>query len=490
MSSIRKNFILNTLFQVLRLLSPLVVTPYVSRVLGVDGIGTFSYTYSIEYYFSMFAVLGTTAYGAREIARLRDEPEAMSYLFWEIWLMALTTSLISIACWGIVVLNGGAHRLYYGILTFYLLAAMFDISWFYTGLEKFSIIVARNIALKLIEIALVFLLVKKAEHLYIYFLIMAGGTFLGNASLWIGMGRNLSRINWRTLHPYRHIRNTLVYFLPTIATSVYSVIGKTLIGAITKSEAENGIYEQATKIIDIVKAIAIVSLNTVLGPRNAYLHKQGNLEQIRVNLHTSMEFILMMSLGAIFGIVGVADLFVPWFFGEGYEPVANLLRFLSPLLLSIAISYTIGSQYYEPVGLRLKSARYLMFGACCSVILNLILIPMFHSIGAAIGFVIAESVIAALYLINCDGYMTLKDLIRISWKKIVAGMIMAAVLLRQSARMRPVTVDVLVMVVVGIGIYFVCLLLLGDRMILTVLKKGLEKGKHLLRRKKDERNEN
>ena len=83
MSSIRKNFILNTMFQVLRLLSPLVVTPYVSRVLGAAGIGTFSYTYSIEYYFSMFAVLGTTAYGAREIARLRDDPEAMSHLSYD-----------------------------------------------------------------------------------------------------------------------------------------------------------------------------------------------------------------------------------------------------------------------------------------------------------------------------------------------------------------------------------------------------------------------
>ncbi|MBR4289532.1 MAG: polysaccharide biosynthesis C-terminal domain-containing protein [Oscillospiraceae bacterium] len=475
MSSIRKNFILNTLFQVLRLISPLVVTPYVSRVLGVDGIGTFSYTYSIEYYFSMFAVLGTTAYGAREIARLRDEPEAMSHLFWEIWLMAFTTSLISIICWSIVVLNGGAHRLYYAILTFYLLAAMFDISWFYTGLERFPIIVARNIVLKLIEIMFVFLLVKKMEHLYIYFLIMAGGTFLGNVSLWIGMGKNLTKVKWSTLRPYRHLKNTMVYFLPTIATSVYSVLGKTLIGAITKSDAENGIYEQATKIIDVVKAVTIVSLNTVLGPRNSYLHKQGKLEQIRTNIHVSIDFTLMMSIGAVCGIIGVADLFVPLFFGAGYEPVTNLLRFLSPLLVSIAISYTIGSQYYEPVGLRFKSARYLMVGACCSVVLNLILIPVWKSLGAAIGFLISETIIAVLYLINCDGYINLKDLIRISWKKFVAGSIMAAMLLWQSAFMHPVTVNVILLVVVGMGIYFACLLLLGDRMVLSVLKKGYAK---------------
>lgn len=486
MSSIRKNFILNTMFQVLRLLTPLVVTPYVSRVLGAAGIGTFSYTYSIEYYFSMFAVLGTTAYGAREIARLRDDPEAMSHLFWEIWLMALTTSTISILGWGIVVLNGGTHQLYYSILTFYLLGAMFDISWFYTGLERFTVIVLRNILLKLVEIALVFLLVKKVEHLYLYFLIMAGGTFLGNASLWIGMGKNLKKINWKTLHPFRHFKNMMVYFLPTIATSIYSVFGKTLIGAITKSEVENGFYEQATKIIDIVKAIAIVSLNTVLGPRNSYLHKQGRLKQIRTNLHTSLDFILLMSIGAVCGIAGVADLFVPWFFGEGYDAVANLLRAMSPMLVIIAVSYTIGSQYYEPVGLRLKSARYLMVGAGCSIVLNIILIPFLQSLGAAIGFLIAEFVIATLYLINCDGYMTLKDLLRMSWKKLVAGGVMMVVVLWLSTFMRPVTLHIIAVVLIGVAVYGVCLLVLRDEILLSALKMAFAKGKKLLQRENKE----
>lgn len=482
-NKIKRNFILNTMFQVLRLLSPLVVTPYVSRVLGVDGIGIFSYTYSVSYYFVMFAVLGTTAYGAREISRHRDEPEKMSRLFWEIWLLTFTTSLVSMLGWGIVVLNGGEYRLYYALLTFYLLSAMFDITWFYTGLEKFPVIVIRNMALKLVEIALVFLLVKKAEHLYLYFLIMGGGMFLGNASLWIGMGRNLTKVKWRTLRPYRHFKNTLIFFLPTIATSIYTVVGKTLIGAITKSETESGVYEQTTKIVEIIKAVAVVSLNTVLGPRNAYLHKQGKLEEIRTNIQGSMDFILMMSIGATCGVIGVADLFVPWFFGEGYEAVALLLRFLSPIVVIIAVSYTLGSQYYEPVGLRLKSAKYLMIGACCSVVLNALLIPYIKSLGAVVGSVIAELVIAVLYVANCDGYMTLGKLLQICWKKLVAGMIMTVVLLRLSVIFEPVTMDILLMIVIGAGIYFVCLMLLGDKMILAVLKQGIQKVKNILRKR-------
>ena len=480
MNKIKRNFILNTMFQILRLISPLVVTPYVSRILGVEGIGLFSYTYSIEYYFFIFAVLGTTAYGAREISRHRDEPEKMSHIFWEIWFLTFTTSLISIGAWSIVVFTSGQNQLYFAILTFYLLSAMVDITWFYTGLERFPVIVIRNMVVKVVEIALVFLLVKKAEHLYLYFLIMAGGAFLGNATLWLGMRKNLKKVAWRTLRPFRHLKETLIFFLPTIAVSIYTVVGKTLIGAITKSETESGVYEQTTKIVEIIKAVAVVSLNTVLGPRNSYLHKKGELQQIRTNIRGSMDFVLLMSIGAACGVIGVADLFVPWFFGPGYEVVALLLRVLSPIVVIIGVSYTLGSQYYEPVGLRLKSAKYLVVGACCSVVLNVLLIPFLNSLGAVIGSLIAEFVITVLFLINCDGYMTGKELFRIGWKKVVAGTVMALLLLWQSKYLMPVTTHVLLMVILGIGVYFLCLLALGDKMLIKVLKNGLKKVKRLL----------
>ena len=140
------------------------------------------------------------------------------------------------------------------------------------------------IALRLTEVALVFLLVKKPEHLYIYFLIMAGGTFLGNVSLWAGMGKNLTKVCWRDIKPLRHLKGTLVFFLPTIATSIYTVLDKTLIGLITKDTAENGAYEQATKIIDVAKAVSFVSLNTVLGPRSSYLFSQNKIEEAKKNI--------------------------------------------------------------------------------------------------------------------------------------------------------------------------------------------------------------
>ena len=91
--SIKKNYIYNLTYQLLTLFAPLVTTPYISRVLGANGVGLNSYTYSVVAYFVLVAVLGTTDYGQREIAYRQDEPEERSRMFWEVFSLRAITSI-------------------------------------------------------------------------------------------------------------------------------------------------------------------------------------------------------------------------------------------------------------------------------------------------------------------------------------------------------------------------------------------------------------
>ena len=45
--SIKKNYILNTAYQVLTLITPLITAPYISRILGPERVGIYSYTASV-----------------------------------------------------------------------------------------------------------------------------------------------------------------------------------------------------------------------------------------------------------------------------------------------------------------------------------------------------------------------------------------------------------------------------------------------------------
>ena len=66
--SITKNYIYNLSYQILVLILPIITTPYISRILGAENIGIYSYTLSISAYFILFGSLGIALYGKREIA--------------------------------------------------------------------------------------------------------------------------------------------------------------------------------------------------------------------------------------------------------------------------------------------------------------------------------------------------------------------------------------------------------------------------------------
>ena len=134
--SVKKNYIYRLSYEILILLTPFITTPYVSRVLGADGIGIYSYTSSIMTYFTLFAALGTASYGAREIAQHRDDRQKSSKLFWEIELMTVGTSLICLLVWIFVILFSSGYRYYYLALTQTLFGTMADISWYFTGYEQ------------------------------------------------------------------------------------------------------------------------------------------------------------------------------------------------------------------------------------------------------------------------------------------------------------------------------------------------------------------
>ena len=88
-SNLRKNYLYNLAYQIFSLLAPLLTTPYVAHVLKADGVGLYSYTYSIATAFVALAQLGTVIYGQREIAYHKEDRQARSEIFWNIAVLRL-----------------------------------------------------------------------------------------------------------------------------------------------------------------------------------------------------------------------------------------------------------------------------------------------------------------------------------------------------------------------------------------------------------------
>ncbi len=137
--SITKNYLYNVAYQIVTLLLPLVTTPYISRVLLPQGVGTAAFINSITNYFILAGTLGINTYGNREVAYCREDRIKLSETFWSIYSLQLIFSIFSIVAYVLFVLffvNEDIRFLYF-ISGIHLLGIMFDITWFFNGQEEF-----------------------------------------------------------------------------------------------------------------------------------------------------------------------------------------------------------------------------------------------------------------------------------------------------------------------------------------------------------------
>lgn len=421
--SIKKNLIYSTLYQIIIIIVPLITAPYTSRIFGAYGVGIQSYTNSIVSYFTLFAALGTASYGQREIARSRDNKEEVTRLFWEIELLSVITTSICILLWLIVIVTGGEYSPYYVVLTMNIIAVAFDISWFFGGFEQFQFVFIRNAAIRIIGIGILFIFVREKNDLLLYIGLLAATGMLGNLSMWTYLPKFLAKINIKQLKVKRHFRETLVYFIPTIATSIYNVADRTMLGLITHDPYENGYYEQANKVVNMAKAV-LFSINTVMTSRMSYLLKNGSKEEFTQRLHTSMNAILFCAIPMCWGISSIASAFVPIFFGDGYDKVIPLMCISSVFLIIIGMSNCMERQYFTPSGKKRLSNKFVIAGACINFILNLLMISHYGSYGACVASVIAESVVTILYMYYGRKQLPIKSVVLAAYKYMIAGAIM------------------------------------------------------------------
>ena len=467
--SIKKNYIFNVAYQILLVITPLITAPYLSRVLGADGVGTVSFAESAVSYFTLFASLGIASYGQREISYVQEDVQKRSLVFWNTKILGFSTSSIVLAIYLTFALLQRDRSNIYLIMSLNIIAIFFDITWFFQGMEEFGKIVLRNFIIKIMNIVFIFIFVKEKEDLLIYVLGLSAFVVLGNLSLWTYLPKYIQHIDIAELKPFKNITAVLSLFLPTIAVQIYTVLDKTMIGVITKSSFENGYYEQAVKISRMLLCI-VTAMGPVVLPRIGNLFEKKDYDGIRRCIYRSYRFSWFLGVPISLGIMMTASNFVPWFFGDGYEKVIPLLRILAFLVIAIGINNVISSQYLVPTKRQNLLTITLIIGAVVNFSLNMVLIRYLQSIGAAIASVTAESVIAIVQLIFMRKEISTKKVLKEGIHYCVAGVAMVMLLLPLERVLLPSPTNTIIMVFVGATVYFAVLIIEKDDFVINNIK--------------------
>lgn len=472
--SLKLNYIYNVSYQVLSLITPLITTPYVSRVLGADGIGDYSFTASVVTYFSMVAVLGTLTYGNREISYLQDDRTARSTLFWEIELLSFLSTGICTAAYLIFLFFCDRSRFsLYAIQTISIVCVAFDIAWLLQGMEEFGKVMFRNMLFKVINIVFIFTAVRDKDDLFLYVAGMVLLALASNLSIWFYLPQYIDRPVWNELHPLRHLKPTLALFIPSVAMSIYTVFDKTMIGLFANN-FENGYYEQALKISKTALTL-VTALGAVMIPRMGYYFNQKNMDKVKELTYQSYNFVWFLGVPLSFGLIGISQNLVPWFYGKGYDKITVLLPILGLLIIIIGLSNVTGIQYFVTTKRERLLTGTVIIGAVVNFVCNLILIPKLYSIGASIASVAAETVITLTQLYLIRNELSFTRIMAQSVKYLLAGACMLLVLFFENHYLSASVLHSCIMIFSGAIVYFVMLFILKDQFFFAYMKQVLQK---------------
>lgn len=472
--SVKKNYIWNTSYQVLTLIVPLITAPYLSRVLRAEGNGIYSYTHSITAYFVLFAVLGTGIFGQRNIAYMRNDRETLSRAFWELFSLRLITSTAALLAYGVFLGFNQEYRIIYLILTMNIVNVILDIAWFYQGIEDFKRIVIRNLIVRVCHTVFIFMFVKEPSDLWLYTASVVGFTALGNLSMWTYLPQYISKAG--DINPFRNLKDIILLFLPTIATQVYVILDKSMIGWITNSTYQNGCYEQAEKIARMALTV-VTSVAMVVLPRVANLFKEGKTVDAKRYIYKGYRFTLMLSIPIMCGIIGVSNVFVPVFFGAGYDLTKILLPIFSILVVTVSLAYITGYSYLISTKQQNIYTVSVTAAAVCNFVINLFLIPKFGAIGAAAASVSAETIGVTIQIAYCcvTKQLEFRKMFESAWKYILSGLMMLFILIFMQKMIDASLTGLIALIMIGAGSYFVLLLLLQDQFFMDNLKEMMRK---------------
>jgi len=452
MSSLKLNFAYNTAYQILTILLPIITTPYISRVLGADGIGEFAYTYSISYYFYIFSKLGIDSHGNRSIAIDREDKTRLSETFWNIYAIQFFLSFIFLTTYIFITLfYTSSLKIIAWLQGIFLLSSFFDINWFFFGLEKFKITISRNILIKIVTVSLIFIFVNDASDVWIYTLILSIGSFFSQVYLWFSIRKYIQFSTPKIPIIKHHIKPIIVLFIPVLSFSIYKIMDKIMLGSMTNM-VQVGLYDNAIKIITLPLGF-ITALGTIMLPRISHLVALGDKERIQHYLFFSFKLVTIMGSAIGFGLSGISDIFAPVFFGPEFIESGTMISYLGITVLFIAWANVIRMQYLIPYKKDRIYIISMIAGAFTNLIINIILIPGMHAFGAVLGTIAAEFTIMFIQIYLVRKEIDIKKSIYECVPFILFGIIMFLSLQIASANLSSNLINLISLVLIGATIF-------------------------------------
>lgn len=399
-SKFRKNLIYSIIYQVISIITPLIMTPYLSRTIGAVGNGDYNYTLAYANFFFLFAMLGVNNYGTRKIAQIKNDKVKLSKSFWEIYFLQLFLSvsfsvLYVLFCFLVV---DSEQRILFLLQGLVVLAAATDINWFAFGIEEFKYTTIRNLVVKLITFLSIFLFVRNSSDTWKYVLIVEIGVMVGLMALWPLVKKKTYFYLPKSKDVIAHLKPNLILFIPVLATSIFQYTDKIMLGRFIDNSTV-GHYSYAEHILNIPLSI-ITATCTVAMPRITNMLSQKDDNSAEKLFERCFYITSILEIAMFFGVAAVSNRFIPLYLGEDFFETAKLLTLLSIVIPLSGTANVIRTMLLIPNSRDKLYILSIVIGALINVGGNLILMPIYGARGACISTIASYAIVMIAQMIG------------------------------------------------------------------------------------------
>lgn len=416
--SMKVNATLNVIKQCCAVVFPLITFPYVSRVLGNEGYGQYSFANSIINYFLLIAALGVSTYAIREGSKIRDDKKKITRFCRETFSINVISMVISYILLAIVLIFSAKLQSYLTLIliqSISIFLTTIGMDWINSIYEDYTYITIRYIIIQLIGLLATFIFVRSKDDVVFYTFIMAFMYSGGNILNYFYIKRYVKiKFVWK-MNAKKHLPSVLIFFASTVSILIYVNADITMLGMYYSDDVV-GIYSVSSKIYGILKqllnAIVVVSI-----PRLSNLI-QNDKEKYLQTLPKVLDSVMLFLLPGICGVFMLSEQIIYIVSGPEYISGAPSLS-----ILAFATFFAILGAFLNSCILVVNNGeREVLVGtliaAIANVLFNFILIPAFGINGAAITTLIAEIVACSFYIIRKRKYSEFK--LRITRSIVVA----------------------------------------------------------------------
>ncbi|MBV9406790.1 MAG: flippase [Acidobacteriaceae bacterium] len=389
--------------QGLRKTLPLILLPYLARVLGPSGWGLVAVFQSFAASIVLFIEFGFGLSGTREVARSRNSKAHLSELFagvvgaQAVLGICVAASIACVRFW-VPVLN--KNPLLVCIAVVIALAEGCNPTWFFVGVERMGIIAALEISSKTVATLLIFAFVRSANDVWLALALQGSAPVL---SLTVSLCLIYRNVPFR-LPSKRLVKKALSaawsMFLIRSAQSLYTMGNAFLLGMFAGPTIA-GYFAGPEKISRALSGL-FNPIRETLYPRLSKLIHASPLQAARL---ARLGLIITSTGGLVIGltIFFSAPLIIRILLGQQFGQAVPVLRVFSILPPLIAITQSIGVQWLLPLGKERLIGRIVLLAGVLNLFLAMLLVPRFAEIGMAWAVVSAETFVCLAVV--CAGAM-------------------------------------------------------------------------------------